>query len=290
MTTPERSVTFSVDGLALHGVLRCPPGTDPHPAVVLTGPFTGVKDQVVGSYAERLTEAGFVTLAFDHQGYGDSAGRRGHEDSQGKLSDLRAAVGFLAERREVQESRIAAVGVCLGGGYAVRAAAADPRIRAVVGIAGAYNSPAWFARQLGIDGYRAALTPLLDRYDELMPVVVDGDGEAAMAGAEPFAYYGTDRARSTTWENRVTRGSLHSLLTFDALGAAPLLAATPLLVVHGTTDAYCSPELASELYASSTGPKEQLWLETTQHIDLYDVEEYVAPAVEATATFLRTRL
>ena len=36
----------------------------------------GVKDQVVGNYAERLTAEGFVTLAFDHRNFGDSKGDR----------------------------------------------------------------------------------------------------------------------------------------------------------------------------------------------------------------------
>jgi hypothetical protein len=51
----------------------------------------------------------------------------------------------------------------LGGGYAVSAAATDPRVRAVAGIAGAYNSPAWFARDPA--GYRAGLRGLIDSFD-----------------------------------------------------------------------------------------------------------------------------
>jgi uncharacterized protein len=87
---------------------------------VLTGPSTGVKEQVVGRYAEPLTAAGLTTVAFDHRGFGDSGGRRGHEGSQGKLADLRAAVDLLAARDEVDADRIGIVGICLGGGYAVR--------------------------------------------------------------------------------------------------------------------------------------------------------------------------
>ena len=85
---------------------------------------------------------GFVTLAFDHRNFGDSEGEpRQHEDSAGKLADLRDAVGYLASRPEVDPDRIAVVGVCLGGGYAVRAGAFDPRVRAIAGVGGAYNSP-----------------------------------------------------------------------------------------------------------------------------------------------------
>jgi pimeloyl-ACP methyl ester carboxylesterase len=230
-----------------------------------------------------------VTLAFDHRGFGESGGRRQYEDSQGKLADLRAAIGLLASHPRVDPARLGLVGVCLGGGYAMRAAATDPRVRAVAGIAGAYNSPARFAEGMGVDAYRAALGGLLDRYDELLPAVSAG-GEAAMPGDEPFAYYGTDRAASPHWRNEVTRGSLHALMTFDALGAADLLAATPLLVVHGVEDAYCSPELARELHERAAGVKEIHWLDTKVHIDLYDTEPFIGQAAETTVDFLRRHL
>ena len=262
----------------------------PQPGIVLTGPFTGVKEQVAGTYASILAAAGFATLAFDHRGFGESGGRPGHEDSQGKLADLRAAVSLLASRPEVDAERIGVVGVCLGGGYAVRAAAADPRVKAVAGIAGAYNSPALMLRAMGAGPYKAALAAALDRYDEYLPAVAPGGGEAAMGGEEPYAYYGTARSSSPHWRNQVTRGSLHSLMTFDALGAAELLADVPLLVVHGKTDAYCSPELARALYERKPGDKEILWLDAGRHTDLYDCEPHVTRAAEAAAGFLRRKL
>jgi uncharacterized protein len=184
---------------------------------------------------------------------------------------------------------MAVVGICLGGGYAVRAAATDPRIRAVVGIAGAYNSPVRFSAA-DPDGYRRSLSSFIDRYDDELPAVAPGGGAAAMAGDEPFAYYGTPRSAAKYWENRVTYGSLHALMTFDALGAAPLLTGIPLLVIHGRTDAYCAPELADALYTEATGPKEIVWLDTKQHIDLYDVEPHVTTAADATAAFLHRHL
>ncbi|QFY12996.1 alpha/beta fold hydrolase [Nonomuraea phyllanthi] len=285
-TVRTERITFGSEGVELVGELRLPAVKGPRPAVALTGPFTGVKEQVVGTYAERLAQAGLVTLAFDHRGFGESGGRRQHEDSQGKLADLRAAVGVLTGRPEVDPARIGVVGICLGGGYAVRAAATDPRVNAVAGIAGAYNSPVRIARTMGIDTYRSAIGGFLDRYDEYVPAVAPDGGEAAMGGEEPYAYYGTARSASPHWRDEVTRGSLHSLMTFDALGAAELLAATPLLVVHGRTDAYCSPELARELHERKPGEKEIVWLDADQHIDLYDMEPYVTRAAQATADFL----
>ena len=278
-------ITFTADGITLAGDLAvASPGA---PAVVLTGPFTGVKEQVTGTYAARLHDRGVTTLAFDHRGFGRSGGRRAHEDSQGKLADLRAAVGVLAAHPDVDADRIGIVGICLGGGYAIRAAATDPRLTAVVGIAGAYNSPARFAAGDAV-GYRRSLASFIERYDEELPAVAPGGGLAAMGGDEPYAYYGTGRSAAQHWENRVTYGSLHSLMTLDALGAAPLLGGTPLLVVHGRTDDYCSPELAEAAYAAASGPKTLMWLDAAQHIDLYDVEPYVTEAADAAASFLHT--
>ena len=289
-TIKAERITFRSEGLDLVGDLRLAGAGEQRPAIALTGPFTGVKEQVTGTYAELLAMAGLTTLAFDHRGFGESGGRRQHEDSQGKLADLRAAVSALAARPEIDPARIGLAGICLGGGYAIRAAAADPRVKAVAGIAGGYNSPARMAQAIGTEGYRAALAAALERYDEYLPAVAAGGAEAAMSGDEPYAYYGTPRSRSPHWRNEVTRGSLHSLMTFDALGAASLLAATPLLVIHGRTDAYCSPDLARALYETKPGDKEILWLDARQHIDLYDEKPYVNQAAEAAADFLSRKL
>jgi len=289
-TIKAERITFRSEDVELVGDLRLAATGDQRPAVALTGPLTGVKEQVAGSYAELLSNAGLTTLAFDHRGFGESGGRRQHEDSQGKLTDLRAAVSVLAARAEVDPARIGLVGVCLGGGYAIRAAAADPRVKAVAAIAGGYNSPIQMAQAMGIGPYRAALSDALERYDEYMPAVAPDGGEAAMGGDEPYAYYGTPRSRSPHWRNEVTRGSLHSLMTFDALGAAELLAATPLFVIHGKTDAYCSPDLARAVYERKPGDKEILWLAADQHIDLYDNEPYVSQAAQAAADFLHRTL
>jgi fermentation-respiration switch protein FrsA (DUF1100 family) len=286
MAEDKARVTFSSEGIEIAGELRVPPGAGPHPAVALTGPFTGVKEQVTGTYARLLAGAGFVTLAFDHRGFGESGGRPQHEDTQGKLADLRAAVTVLQGRAEADPGRVAVVGVCLGGGYAMRAAAGDPRVKAVAGVGGGYNSPARMAAGMGAGPYRAALAGFLARYDEFLPAVAAGGGEAAMGGDEPYEYYGTGRGAARHWRNQVTRGSLHSLMTFDALGAAELLRDTPLLVVHGKQDAYCSPALAGELYERAPGDKEIRWLDASLHTDLYDREPHVTQAAGAVAAFL----
>jgi hypothetical protein len=298
--TPQQ-VSFTSDGLRLVGDLRVP-DVAPHahglPALAFTGPLSGVKDQVVGTYAAALAERGFVTLAFDHRNFGDSEGTpRQHEDSAGKLADLRDAVGYLGTRAEVDPDRIGVVGVCLGGAYAVRAAAFDPRVRAVAGVGGAYNSPARVRDRLGADGFRGLLGATLENMERereggevgYLPAC-SVEGPALMVGEEPFAYYGTERSKSAVWENRMTVDSRWQLLTLDSLSAADLLDRTPFLVVHGTVDEYCTPEGAQAVFDRATGPKELEWLETPNHIDIYDRPELVEPAVDRVARFLAEHL
>jgi hypothetical protein len=257
-----------------------------------------VRDQVTGLYADRLTAAGYVTLAFDHRSFGESGGEpRRHENPQGKLADLRAAVSYLRSRPEVVADRIGAVGICLGGGYALKFAAFDPRVKAFAGIAGAYNTPYAMRTGMGPESYRqtleyfTALAEERDRGGEVayMPAVAS-DGEAAMPGTEPFAYYGTDRGASSHWENSVTRTSVRELLTVDNMIGADFLSPKPGLIVHGVKDAYCSPDGAREAYERMGEPKRLVWLDASLHIDLYDGEPYVIQAVEATAAFFAEHL
>jgi len=291
-------VQFEADDLTLVGDLRVPESGGPAPGLVFTGPFTGVRDQVTGLYADRLSAAGYVTLAFDHRNFGESGGEpRRHESPQGKLADLRAAVSCLRARPEVDAERIGAVGICLGGGYALKFAAFDPRVKAFAGIAGAYNTPYAMRSGMGPESYRQTLaffTDVAEQHDRggdiaYLPAVA-ADGEAAMTGAEPFDYYGTDRGASPHWENSVTRTSVRELITVDNMIGADFLSPTPGLIVHGVKDAYCSPDGAREAYERMGEPKRIVWLDASLHIDLYDGEPYVTQAVQATSAFFAEHL
>ena len=54
---------------------------------------------------------------------------------------IRAAINMLERRSDVDAERVGLVGVSLGGFYAPRAAAFEPRVRAAIAIAGPYEFP-----------------------------------------------------------------------------------------------------------------------------------------------------
>jgi fermentation-respiration switch protein FrsA (DUF1100 family) len=292
---PETLLNFRSGGLLLTGDLRIPVSPAPaagHPAIVFTGPLSGVKEQVTGLYAMRLAARGYATLSFDHRNFGASEGEpRQHEDPPGKLTDLRDAVSVLAAHPDVDGERIAVVGICLGGGYALKYAAFDPRVRAVACVAGGYNDPRVMRDGMGNDRYRAMLAGFAQvaaqehatGVMEYTQAVSDDETPAVMGGNEPFDYYGTDRSASPGWVNQLTALTIRELIATDLAAGADFISPTPLLIVHGRTDAYCSPEGAQAVYERAGEPKEILWLDTTNHIDLYDQPVYVEPAIDRIA-------
>jgi fermentation-respiration switch protein FrsA (DUF1100 family) len=299
-TPPPLEVRFAAGVVELAGHLRIPADADgPRPALVFTGPFTGVREQVTGLYAALLAASGFVTLAFDHRNFGASGGHpRQHEDAAGKLDDLGAATSFLAANAAVDSERLGCVGICMGGGYALRYSAFDPRIKALALVAAAFNDPIVMRRNIGDERYRAMMADFAAvaqrQYEtgtiEYIPAVTDTGGEAAMPGQEPFDYYGTARSASPGWVNRTTRLSVRELLTFDAAIGAEFIAPTPTFIVHGRTDGFCSPQAAADIYARVGGTSELMWLDTTNHIDLYDQPAYVEPAVARVSAWMAAHL
>lgn len=291
-------VGFDSDGFSLVGDLHLPePGTE-RGAVVLTGPFSGVKDQVTGFYAERFARRGYAALAFDHRNWGDSEGvPRQHEDATAKVSDLRNAVSFLISRPEIDPDKVAVAGVCLGGIYAVQLAAFDPRVKALALIASAYNNPKLIHDRFGAEN----LAALMDTFAQIAqrqsetgeieywPAINPEGMPAGNPGPEPAEYYGTERGARPSWQNRCTALSVLQELTLDVDSYVPLVT-TPTLIVHGRGDQAIPVADAEAAHAALPGPKELLVLDTTNHIDLYDVETHVLPAIDRAVSFFDTHL
>jgi len=127
----------SEPGVVLAGTLYLPEGQSkgPYPvAVLITGHGPGGR----GAYSEiikRLTADGIAALEYDKRGTGQSTGTF-EEDSYRLAADAAAAVRSMRHRPDIVGSRIALVGHSGGGVIAAAVAAADPKIAAVVTLAG----------------------------------------------------------------------------------------------------------------------------------------------------------
>src|SRR5919197_3918837 len=258
------------------------------PAILVAGALTGVKEQVAGQYAERIAKYGYVTLVLDHRHFGESEGEPSqHEDPAKKMEDFKNAISFLSSLKGIDREKIGACGISMGGGYMLQLAAFDRRIKAVSIVASGLNLANTLLEMLGKEGFVNFLKEFnaarQKHYDtgevEYIPAVATGNKPAAMIGDEPFEYYGTSRAWSPGWVNRYTTESIENLMSYNAIPYAHHISPTPLLVIHGKDDKYCFPKFAQQVYEEAGEPKEILMLDTTNHIDLYDNEKYVSPAI-----------
>ncbi|HEX8906544.1 MAG TPA: alpha/beta fold hydrolase, partial [Longimicrobiaceae bacterium] len=86
--------------------------------------------------ADTLGRRGIAVLRVDDRGFGASEGDVTRATSQDFAGDVAAAVAYLRSRPEIDPERIALVGHSEGGIIAPMVAVQDPRIRALVLIAG----------------------------------------------------------------------------------------------------------------------------------------------------------
>jgi len=301
------AVSFKSSGLTLAGHLYRPTGIAPStrtPAIVMVGPISSVKEQTVPHYAERFADAGYTVLTFDSRSFGESEGQpRFHYDPNQVIEDYCNAVSYVMTLDGVDPDRVAVVGVCMGGGYAVSVGARDKRIKAVASIAGGYNIGGTFQQFFGVDGFAAyyakinALVTKQYRTGEVqyIPTIAqtlsDETPVSAMPNPEAFSYYDrTSKADAPNWSRTMTAASLEPFLIYNAVAHAPLVAPTPLLIVHGTTDFALLPEHAQAAYDAAVGPKELLWIETHNHIELYDQDPYVSEAAQRVIAWLGSHL
>jgi fermentation-respiration switch protein FrsA (DUF1100 family) len=308
--TTKTDVTFTGNGLKIAGHLYLPEGADsdsatatPAPAVVVGHPGTGVKEQAAGLYARRLAEAGFTALAFDAAYQGESQGEpRGLEDPGQRVEDLKAAVSFLATHPAVDPDRIGVLGICASGGYSLVAAASDHRIRAIATVSGVD-----IARQfkVGPDGTQdpAVFQGMLDAAAAARNAEARGEGdqsftlfpataeEANLGGPHSFEgweYYCTPRGGHDRSAKTLTWSSVDRIATFDGLATVSLIAPRPLLLIAGR-EAITS-WMSVQAFQSAGGPKELHWIDGASHVDLYDKDEYVTPAVAKLAEFYTAHL
>jgi hypothetical protein len=125
------------------------------------------------SFSDFLTLRGFHVLIFDYRGYGRS------DDASplrrpGLVTDTRAALDALLARPDIDPDRVGVLGVSLGGAFALDAAAAEPRVRAVATVSA-------FASWRGIAGDALPLIGPL-----LIAPGVDPVDSAARLGDRPL--------------------------------------------------------------------------------------------------------
>jgi dienelactone hydrolase len=190
-------VTFRTDdGVMLSGMWY-EPDARPAPAVILVHMLNRSRREWDAA-AQRLASAGFGALAIDLRGHGESGGGvavpdPAQPDYAAMVLDVRAARRYLAQRGDVQQSRVGILGASLGANLAVLEASADASVAAL-----ALLSPSLDYRGLRIE---AAMRKLGER--RLLLVASDDDPYAVRSARD------LQKGSAATRELWIVKGAGH---------------------------------------------------------------------------------
>ncbi len=282
-------VTFTVDDTPLVGNLYSPSAGGKRPAVAIIGPMTYQKEQAPTEYAKRLSEKGFVTLAYDSRYRGESGGiPRAWENPFHKVEDLKAAVAYLKSRDDVDPDQVSILAICQGSSIAFRAAAEIDGVHALGTIAGHYRDAEGDIEWLTEDGLSARLAQghaakeLFETTGEVQYVkgVHQTDMNVGMPGDFVWEWYQpwADRGQ---WENRYAVMSDADLLSYDSIGAARTLTA-PWLMIHGDYNFLPNAARRHMDAVPSTTRTKTIW-DDTPHLAYYDQPDAIERATREVA-------
>lgn len=133
----SKSVSYKSGDETVQGILYTPQGKGSFPAIVVIHEWWGLNDWVKDQ-ASKLADEGYVALALDlYRGKVATTSDMAHEIMRGVPSDranrdLKAAFDFLKSQSNVKGDRIGSIGWCMGGGYSLDMALAEPTLAATV--------------------------------------------------------------------------------------------------------------------------------------------------------------
>lgn len=132
-----KPVSYKSGDETVNGILYTPQGKGPFPALVVIHEWWGLNDWVK-EQASKLADQGYVALAIDlYRGKVATTSDEAHQIMRGVPSDranrdLLAASAYLRSLTNVNPTLVGDIGWCMGGGYALDLAIADPKLKVAV--------------------------------------------------------------------------------------------------------------------------------------------------------------
>lgn len=244
------------------------------PAVIVTGAWFTIKEQMPTIYAKEFAKTGLASLVFDFRGFGDSEGKmRNVENPTLKAQDIQAAAAFLSKHPLVDSSRLSGFALCASTGYMANAINAGAPLKSMaVGALWVQDSNAVESVYGGKDAVanlRKIGQEAKSEFDEkgiVRDVPAAGpEGSSAIMQQAPY-YTDPNRGMIPKWENRFALMSWEHWLTFDSLAPAKKLG-VPTLVLH--SDQAALPDMARKFHAELPGSKAIYW-SSESHMEFYD--------------------
>jgi pimeloyl-ACP methyl ester carboxylesterase len=213
--------------------------------VVIGHGVTGNKDRpFVLALADGLAKAGIPAIRISFSGNGGSGGTFSDCTISKEVEDLGTVLDAIKDRT------ICYIGHSMGGAVGVLRAAKDPRIKALVSLAGMVHTKAFAEREFGM--------------------VKPGEG---------FMWDDTNCPLSQKY--------MDDMAAIDSVIAEAPKIRVPWLLVHGTEDDVVPIQESREIFAKANQPKELIELKGANHVFAGD---HTAPMVSNVVNWLKRTL
>ncbi len=300
---------FPSHGIGVAAIVHVPRGDMPSggwPAIVVSPPDAGVKEQTAGLYAKKLNRLGFVTVAFDPRGFGESGGlHRGLLDQFGMAEDVMSAVSMMRQLPMVNREQVFAMGIASGSVTAVMATAFDSRIKAVAMVTPHLTDGDELLERAGsVQRLRKYILPQAagarDRYFKtgqfvtLNMVPETAEELAASKDTRPLMqqaaeyYLNGGPGDVPNWSNDISAYSLYPVMASSLWHYPQYFDTVPVFIAYG--GAASTAWYATDFYDKINGPKEILKIDGARHFDLYWKPQHVDPTVKAVAAFIAKQI
>lgn len=257
------------------------------PAVIVGHPMGAVKEQSAMLYAQKLAEAGFITLAIDLSFWGSSEGQPRNAVSPDLYAEsFSAAVDYLGTRPFVDRKKIGVLGICGSGSFAISAAKIDPRMKAIATVS-MYNmgnaNRHGLRHSLSVEQRKKIIADAAEkRYAEFegaTPELTSGTANEWSEKLDPvqkefYAFYRTPRGEYTP-DGATPKTTTHPTLTsnikfmnFYPFEDIETISPRPMLFITGS-EAH-SREFSEDAYKRAAEPKQLIVVPGAGHVDLYD--------------------
>lgn len=267
----EHKISFNSNEMTLCGKLSVPASAGPSACIVLCHGFGSYDDDLGGfvRLAEFLAHDGFASFRFSFTGSFPYPSRGTIQPASRWVNDALAALALVGQDARIDPARVGLLGVSVGGGIVIQAAALTPSVRAVVALAPVADGEDWLRhRWLSTRGHAA--------WEEFV-AEVDTDHRQRVRGGAPGVvdhFNIQSPGNREAWDQLLSRfpGVLKRMSlasAWDTLRFKPLFYAhalkQPLCLVQGDADESVPLKHSELIYEKASGSKELVVLKGAPH-------------------------
>jgi fermentation-respiration switch protein FrsA (DUF1100 family) len=261
------------------------------PIIVYCAGMSLTKEVWLPPHAERMVEAGYLTLNFDYRTFGESSGEpRCRLLPESQVEDVRAALDFVSTLPQVLPAAIGLYGASLGASVAVATAGRDPRPLCTMAVAGPMDLDRVWRAFDGFSRFSAKVDAAREEFERTGKVTRISVARLLAGDPETCELLRADEPKHPNWSLDITFESLQDLFAFCPESVVHQIAPRAVAFVCPERDDLIATTELHSAYQKAGEPKRLVTLEGARHVDIYKTEGAFEDVVQASLDWYGTHL